>query len=535
MLKTMRWVQFLVLGSCFVARAAEPQACEKLANLKIPHTSITSATAMDAGSIPNGNAPLQVPARCIVKATARPTSDSEIKIEVWLPAGGWNGKYLQSGNGGWAGAIPTAALAVSLQRGFVAAGTDDGHEGGGFGGAAWSIGHPEKLIDFGYRAIRETTLTAKALIEAFYGKATSRSYFVGCSDGGREALMEAQRFPEDFDGIISGAPANDWSHHFAGFVWNEQAMLSDPAGTLPPAKLPVIQRAAVAACDALDGIKDGLLEDPRACKFDPAVLTCKNGDGPDCLTAAQVATVKKIYAGPVNPRTGKQIYPGYPPGTEAIPSGWQPWIVSNPPERAAQFMFGNTFFGQAVAEDEHWDFRKMNFDSDVAYGDEKGGAILNSSSPDLRSFRAHGGKLIQYHGWGDAAVAPGDSIDYYERVRAFLAKVPDPRAGSARDVRDFYRLFMVPGMAHCGGGIGANAFGQISIPTVADADHDIVAALDRWVEKGVAPDKIIASGRSTDAAPKPMTRPLCPYPQVAKYNGSGDPNDAASFACAAPR
>jgi feruloyl esterase len=537
MLNSMRLVQLPVLLFGLGIRLAAQQSCEKLADLKIPHTTITSAAALPDGSIPNSlpnaGALISVPARCVVKATARPTSDSEIKIEVWLPVTRWNGKYLQSGNGGWAGDIPTTALALSLQRGFVAAGTDDGHEGSHLT-AKWSIGHPEKLIDFGYRALHETTVTARAVLEAFYGKPATRSYFAGCSDGGREALMEAQHFPEDFDGIISGAPANNWSHHSAGYVWNEIAMLNNSAA-IPAAKLPIIQQAALAACDALDGVKDGLVEDPRMCKFNPEVLTCKAGEASDCLTAAQVSTLKKIYDGPVNPSTGKPIYPGFPPGTEAIPGGWIRWIVSNPPQGAGQFAFGNSFFGEAVLEDEHWDFRNMNFDTDVAHADEKVGAIINANSPDLRSFRAHGGKLIQYHGWGDAALSPINSVDYYERVGMFLAKFPDPRAHSSRDTQDFYRLFMVPGMTHCAGGIGATAFGQIPLPPGSDPEHDVVMALERWVEKGIAPEKIIASGRSVESTSKPMTRPLCPYPEVARYKGSGDANDAANFLCGARR
>jgi feruloyl esterase len=513
------------------------QPCEKLTELKLPHVEITSAVSLPAGSVPigTGNAPpIALPSRCIVKAIARPTSDSEIKAELWLPAADWNGKYGQAGNGGWAGAIPISSLASAIQRGYAAAGTNGGHDAAGENGpAGWAIGHPEKLIDFGYRALHETGVFAKAVIHAFYGKEAGRSYFVGCSDGGREALMEAQRYPEDFDGIIAGAPANDWSNHFTGFVWNEQALLREPEGSIPPGKLPAIQKAAVAACDALDGVKDGLIEDPRACRFDPAVLTCKGADSADCLTAPQVATLKKIYEGPRNPRTGKQIYPGYPPGHEAIPGAWQPWIIASPQEKSIQIMFGNSFYGQAVFEDPHWDFRTLNFDSDVSLAAEKAGAVLNSTNPDLRSFRAHGGKLIQYHGWADAAISPFGSIEYFEKVRSFFSKYPDPR--SSGTVADFYRLFMVPGMGHCGGGIGPNSFGNGGNRFSGDPDHDVITALERWVEKGVAPERLIGTGNAGGDPAKTLTRPLCPFPQVARYNGSGDPNQAASFTCAATK
>src|SRR6478672_7128278 len=274
------------------------------------------------------------------------------------------------------------------------------------------------------------TCGQKAIIRDFYGNEPSRRYFFGCSDGGREALMEAQRYPEDFDGIIAGAPANNWSNHFTGFVWNEQALLNNPASLIPPEKLPAIQKAVLAACDDRDGVKDGLIEEPRACRFDPLVLTCKGTETAECLTAAQVVSLKKIYDGPKNPRTGKQIYPGYPPGHEAIAGAWQPWIIGSPQEKSIQIMFGNSFYGQAVFEDPHWDFRTLNFDRDVALAAEKTGIVLNSTNPDLRSFRAHGGKLIQYHGWADAAISPLGSIDYYTKVQSFFSRYPDARNSS---------------------------------------------------------------------------------------------------------
>jgi feruloyl esterase len=346
--------------------------------------------------------------------------------------------------------------------------------------------------------------------------------------------MEAQRYPEDFDGIVAGAPANNWSNHFTGFVWNEQALLNDPASLIPPQKLPVIQKAVLAACDAIDGVKDGLIEDPRACRFDPAVLTCKGDDGSECLTAPQVTALKKIYEGPKNPRTGKQIYPGYPPGHEAIAGAWLPWIIAAPQDKSIQIMFGNSFYGQAVFEDPQWDFRTLNFDTDVTLAAEKAGIVLNSNNPDLRSFRAHGGRLIQYHGWADAAISPFGSIEYYEQVRSFLSKYPDARSRGGA-VSDFYRLFMVPGMGHCGGGIGPNSFGNDRNRFGGDPERDLITALERWVEKGVAPERLIGTGNVSGDPATTITRPLCPYPQIARYNGSGDSNQATSFTCADPR
>lgn len=513
------------------------QPCEKLTALQLPHTEITSAVEHPAGSITLGNpktTPVPLPARCIVKAIARPTTDSEIKIEIWLPVSGWNGKYMQAGNGGWAGGIPVASLANAIQRGYAAAGTNGGHDTGHpEGPAGWAIGHPEKLIDFGHRALHETAVQAKAIISAFYTKQASRSYFFGCSDGGREALMEAQRYPEDFNGIIAGAPANDWSNHFTGFVWNEQALLKSPGSVIAPENLAAIQKAVLAACDANDGVRDGLIEDPRTCRFDPAVLTCKGAENMECLTEPQVVALKKIYDGPKNPRTGKQIYPGYPPGHEAIPGAWQPWIIASPAEKSIQFMFGNSFYGQAVFEDPRWDFRTLEFDADVALAEEKAGSVLNSNNPDLRSFRAHGGKLIQYHGWADAAIAPMGSINYYNKVVEFFRKYPDAR-NTSRTVSDFYRLFMVPGMGHCAGGIGPNSFGNTGNRFNGDPERDVISALERWVEREVAPERLIGTGHAVDDAGKTLTRPLCPFPQVARYNGSGDHLQAANFRCAVP-
>lgn len=503
---------------------AAQQNCEGLANLKLPHTTITSAVTVAATP--------QAAAHCDVLATTRPTSDSQIGFEVWMPLTGWNGKYEQLGNGGWAGSIPKGGFAEPLSRGYAVAGTDDGHTGGE---AAWSIGHPEKLIDFGWRAVHETRMQAVAIIDAFYSRETSRNYFFGCSDGGREALQEAQRFADDFDGIIAGAPANNWTHLLALALWTEQALTDDPAATIPQAKLPAIQKAAVEQCDMLDGVKDGLIEDPRMCHVDLSKLQCKGADSNECLTAPQIGALKKMYSGPVNPRTGAQIHPGFAPGVEAVPGTWDSWLIPGGRGGPAAFGFANTFYLQAVYEDLKSDIHTLNFDSDVALGDQKGAAI-NSTNPDLRSFRARGGKLIQFHGWGDAAIPAQDSIDYYELVRAFMTTYPNGRVSSPGAVDDFYRLFLVPGMGHCNSGIGPNMFGNGRTVAGAkdDPEQDLQTALDRWVEKGVAPDHFIGTGKAVDDPTKTLTRPLCAYPKKARYKGSGDIDDAANFTCAAP-
>ncbi len=525
----------LVGGALAPAPTAAQKSCESLTSLALTNTTITSATSVAAGAFkppagPGQPAPTEpLPAFCRVAGISRPTSDSEIRFELWLPASGWNGKYEQVGNGGFAGTIPLSAMASPLLRGYATAGTDDGHVGATDG--SWALGHPEKIVDFGYRAVHETSVQAKAIARAFYGKDLARSYFVGCSDGGREALMEAQRFPDDFVGIVAGAPANNWTHLLVGAIWDEQALLNDPASYVPPSKLPVLQNAVVAACDALDGVKDGVIADPRRCHFDPAVVQCKGEDGPDCLTEAQVAAVRKIYGGPRNPRTGAQIFPGYSPGTEAVPANWRIWISGNAPgQPTLQAFFGNTFYADLVFDNPKWDFHTFNFDGDVKIADDKTAEILNSTDPDLAKFKARGGKLIQYHGWGDAAIPPQNSINYFESVQSVMGKTNRERDLGA--TQDFYRLFMVPGMSHCAGGIGATAFGNLT-STQRDPGHDVVSALDQWVEKGVAPNQIIATGfvGGDPAKGVEMTRPLCPYPEEAVYKGAGDTNSAASFAC----
>jgi hypothetical protein len=524
----------LLIGTVLApAPALAQQSCESLTTLALTNTTITSATSVAAGAFkppagPGQPAPTEpLPAFCRVAGIAKPASDSEIRFELWLPASGWNGKYEQVGNGGFAGTIPLSAMAAPLLRGYATAGTDDGHVGATDG--MWALGHPEKLIDFGYRAVHETSVQAKAVARAFYGKDLAGSYFVGCSDGGREALMEAQRFPGDFVGIVAGAPANNWTHLLVGAIWTEQALLNDPASYVPPNKLPAIQNAAVAACDALDGVKDGVIGDPRRCHFDPATVQCKGADAPDCLTEPQVAAVRKIYDGPRNPRTGAQIFPGYSPGTEAVPANWRVWISGNGlGQPTLHAFFGNTFYAYMVFDNPKWDFHTFNFDTDVKTADDKTAGILNSTDPDLGKFKARGGKLIQYHGWGDAAIPPQNSINYFESVQSVMGTTTRERDLGA--TQGFYRLFMVPGMSHCAGGIGATTFGNVP-SAQRDPGHDVVSALDQWVQKGIAPNQIVATGfmGGDPAKGVEMTRPLCPYPEEAMYKGTGDTNSAANF------
>lgn len=504
--------------------------CTKLENLKVANIPIASAVYVPADSFKMPSlegipSTIDLPAFCRVQGVLKPTADSAIKYEVWMPTSNWNGRFEQIGNGGYAGGIAYGFMIPELRRGFAIASTDDGHTSGA--DQSWAIGHPEKVIDFGYRAVHATSISAKTVIQDFYNKAAAYSYFNGCSDGGREALMEAQRYPEDFNGIIAGAPANFWTHLMVGFVWNEQALLNDPVSYIPANKLPAIQAAALAACDTLDGVKDGILEDPRRCHFDPAELQCKDTDGPDCLTKPQVDAARKIYAGPRNHLSEEQIFPGYEPGAEAVPSNWPIWIIGSLPNGGWQFPLGNEFFADMAFENLKWNFRTFNFGRDVTITDIKLASILNSTNPDLRQFKAHGGKLIQYHGWADAAIAPLNSINYYQSVVH--------KMGNLKKTQTFYRLYMVPGMSHCAGGPGPNSFGAIlqNRPQETDAKDDIVDDLTQWVEHDIAPNEIIATKFKDDDPKKPvlLTRPLCPYPEEAKWDGKWSTNDAANFIC----
>lgn len=506
------------------ARAASA-TCASLKDLKLPHTTITLAQEVGAGGFrPSRPQFKDVPAFCRVAGTIKPTSDSNIRFEVWMPVSGWNGKFDGAGNGGFAGSIQYEQLASAVRMGFATASTDTGHTGSATDGR-WALGHPEKVIDFGYRGIHEMTVKAKAIVQRFYGVAPRWSYFASCSNGGRQALMEAQRFPEDYDGIIAGAPANFWTHLLTAAVWVDQATLAHAVSYIPPSKLPAISAAVLAACDAEDGVTDGILNDPRRCHFNPATLLCRSADSNSCLTAPEVTALEKIYRGPRNSR-GEQIFPGYEPGGELGNNGWAPWITGSAPEKSLLFAFGTQFFSNMVFSNPDWDYRKLNFDSDVQLTDRKLARILNATDPNLSTFKAHGGKLIMFHGWNDSAIAPVNTVNYYKSVVARMG---------LHQTRDFLRLYMAPGVQHCALGPGPSAFGASVEGAKLDPQHSIFSALERWVEGGIAPDDIIATkyrNPANSASGALMTRPLCPYPEIARYKGTGDPNDARNFVCA---
>jgi hypothetical protein len=512
---------FLVASS---AIALSQNSCAALMKSKIAGATITFADIVAAGGFagpptPNGGRDLtapykNVPAFCRVVVESKPTADSDIKIEVWMPASGWNGKLQGIGNGGFAGQIDYGDLGASVSKGYAVTATDTGHTGLPIE-AGWALGHPEKITDFGHRGIHEMTRIAKEAIHAFYAKDALHSYFDGCSDGGREALMEAQRYPADYDGIVAGAPANYWTALLSMAAWDTQALTLDSASFIPPAKISIIDAAVKAACDRLDGVRDGILNDPRQCHFDPATIQCKAGEDTDkCLTKAQASALKKIYAGPRDVR-GHQVFPGYLPGAEDGRGGWGLWITGPAPHRSLMAMFEMGYFSNMVYDSAAWDDKTFTLEAGIKAAEEKTARALNATDPNLKAFQSRGGKLILYHGWNDPAIPALNTINYYDSMVAKMGQ---------RAVDSFVRLYMVPGMQHCGGGPGTDSF-----------DDGIASALEQWVEKSTAPSTIIASKFAGDEHHATMTRPLCAYPRFAKYNEGGDTNDSANFVCEVPK
>ncbi len=496
----MKWRFLCAVFSLAPALAASP-TCSSLTDLIIPNTTITSADDVPAGPFTPSGAPrsINLPSFCRVLAVSRPVSDSEIHFEVWMPpAAAWNGKFEGTGNGGFSSAMSYTTMAAALNQGYATAGSDTGHEGGDL---RFGVGHPEKINDWAYRAVHVMTGTAKLILRNYYGRLPQYSYFNGCSTGGHQALSEAQRFPADYDGIVAGDPGHNRIHLIAGFLWSWQAAHPAAASPLPAAKLPLITKATLAACDALDGLKDGILDDPRRCQFDPGTLLCQGEDSDTCLTPPQVEAVKKIYTGAKNPRTGEQIFAGWARGTE---TSWTTYFVGPPEARRIEF------WRLWVFNNPNWDGRTFDFGRDLAYADTKMAAV-NSIDTDLKPFKARKGKLVMYHGWADSDVPPEDGVRYYEAVERTM--------GGPEKTTDFFRLFMVPGMGHCSGGPGPNTF-------------DAVRALDQWVAHGKAPEAIVASHSTNGVTDR--TRPLCPYPQIAKWKGAGSTDDAANFVCAPP-
>lgn len=493
-----------------MARQADAagRSCESLLKLPLDDTTVTTAQVVAAGAFKAPGSDNEettarwgrLPAFCRVAATVRPTADSDIKLEVWLPTSGWNRKFQAVGNGGLAGTISYSSMARAVAGGFATASTDTGHS---TPGGSFAFGHPEKLIDYAYRSEHEMTIKAKALIAAFYGSGPSRSYFNGCSTGGRQALTEASRYPDDFEGIIAGSAANPKTHEDAWRLWLAGNTIKSPETRIPTEKYAAIHRAVLAACDALDGLKDGLITNPTRCNFDPQVMVCKTGDTPDCLTPQQVQSVRRVLTAPHLASTGAEIFGRLQPGSELL---WTRLIGSDIPAASTLDIYRYMVFA-----DPQWDWRTFDLDRDFPKAEQKLQGLLTGVDPgSLRAFFARGGRLLTYHGWADQNIAPMASVNFYTGVGSSLGEAT---------VSNSMRLFMVPGMAHCGGGEGPNTF-------------DMMVPLQQWVENGQAPTRVVASHSVNGKITR--TRPLCPYPQEAVYAGTGSIDEAENFTCRLP-
>jgi feruloyl esterase len=512
----MRLLAHPSLSICFIAAflflafpVQAQQSCESLASLKIPNLTITSAKAFPAGwELPTQEGFINTKAGqkvavpfCRIEAYSTPSKDSHVGIEVWLPLSDkWNGKFFGVGNPGFIGSLARGALAGNVAQGWATASTDTGHVDDT---AKWAIGHPEKWADWGYRAVHEMTVAAKSFINAYYGKPPQHSYWNSCHNGGNQGLNEAQRYPDDYDGILATDPAYWISHLQPGTLYISWVALKD--GVNAPGyigkKLGIINQASVYACDPIDGLKDGLITDPRECKFDPKTIQCPaNTDEPTCLTAAQVETVKKIYAG-AKFKNGAKIYSGAEPGSELI---WTLLVEKDP------FFVNVDYFKGMVKEDLNWDWRTFNVDKDTRLGIAK---AVDGNNPNLKPFKKAGGKIIMVGSWNSNALQPRSYLEYYEQVEKTL--------GGPDKTQDFARMFMIPGATGCPGFMGNQQ------------DFDAFGALQKWVEKGEAPESITFAQR--DKGRVSRTRPTCVYPKVSKYNGSGDINSAANFTCVDPR
>lgn len=502
------------MAGALQAQTPAAASCSALASSALPDTTITKAEIVEGPTFspPSGRPLNGLPRFCRVAAVSKPA----VQFEVWLPLTTWNGKFQGVGNGANAGAISYDAMAAAVRRGYAVASTDTGHATTNGRDARWAMGHPELMTDFAHRGLHLTTEHAKSMVRNLYGRAAERSYYVGCSTGGRQGLMEAQRYPDDYDGLIAGAPAANWTRfQTGGHLWVVLALNKDPESYVPASKLPIIEKAVNAACDASDGVQDGVLGDPRRCSFNAASLTCKSGeDAATCLTPKQADAVNKVWNGPRDSK-GEPVYPPYMRGAEAA-GGWASYSTGNKPLSGSHWDQADNVMKFMVFENPAWDFRTFDYERDVPFADKKLGALMNAFDPDLSKLRKRGGKLLLYHGWNDPSISPQNTVNYYERAVETWRKQD---AASATASQDFIRLFMVPGMLHCSGGPGTDRF-------------DAVTALERWVERGETPEVLQAEHATNGAVVR--TRPLCAYPKVAVYSGQGSTDDARNFSCRLP-
>jgi feruloyl esterase len=498
------------LTACGVAparaqSAASVSSCQALTSLKLPDATVTLAQSYGAGEFkipaaeagPGGagdQADAPLPAMCRVAVTLTPSSDSDIKMEVWLPLSGWNGRFVGVANFGTGGVLQYRNMIPPFNSGYALAANDTGHTGGG---ALFAVGHPQKMIDYAYRADHEMTLKAKQIIAAFYGRAPSRSIWVGCSLGGVEGLIEAKRYPQDYDGIVAGAPPNPFPLFNAEQIWGAWLNFHHPEGSIPASKFAMVHQAALQACATPVGLAQGFIEDPEHCRFDPGRLLCKSGDGADCLTAAQLDRLRQLYEGPRDPRTHQVLFPGPAVGAEN-----EFEMSADQPVPPAVDLYR-----YMVYQDPKWDWRAMDYATSVDKAIKDLNPLLVVDA-NLNSFLDRGGKLMLYVGWTEGHNA-NELARYYKDVIKNAGPV------KANNVR----LFLVPGMNHCGGGMGCDTFEKVGV-------------VDHWLQSAQAPDQIIASKLSGGRTVR--TRPLCAYPAVARYKGMGSMDEAGSFECARP-
>jgi feruloyl esterase len=496
-----------------MAASADALICESLRQVELRDVTIESATAI--ASSPVWTTPQDSISRGAVSVTqpfCRVTGriEREIEFEVWLPpASTWNGKYLGNGNGGYAGFINYGALAHGLQRGYATGSTDTGHKGSPMD-ASWAAGHPQRIEDYGHRAQHLMAVVARQLVERHYAKPPKYTYFMGCSNGGYQGLTEAQRYPDDYDGIVAGAPGTSFIDMSTSVLANGLRNRTDSPGYLAQRDMEFAVEKMTESCDAQDGVRDGLIENPLSCSFDYASIECRGEGAVQCLRPAQIATLKALYA-PFFDSRGREIYP--PPAFGTL-------LPVSELERRGKL--GADMYAYLVYQDPTWNPASFDLDRDYAQAQARLSSVLVSSNADLRPFARRGGRLILYHGWSDSGPSPLNSIRYFEQVQQKVGR---------DDTDDFFRLFMVPGMHHCRGGPGPDSFGNAGDPPVKDARHDVLMALERWVEQGIAPDLLIASTLTEQRVTR--TRPLCPYPAQARYSGSGDTDRAESFTCIA--
>jgi feruloyl esterase len=501
-------------------------SCANLARTALPQAAILSATLVPAGKLSISGVTVatfaSLPAFCRVVVESTPSSDSDIMIEVWMPSSGWNGRFLGTGNGGFAGALNYSQMANALLYGYATAGTDTGHVSSAETDASWALGHPEKVIDYGYRAIHEMTLAAQALILDYFERQPAHNYFASCSDGGREALVEAERYPTDYNGILAGDPANNWSNLIANGAVDLIALTAQSASYLSAAKLPAITAAVLASCNK--GVETGYLNNPSACAFNPQTLLCKGAETNSCLTQPQIVALKQIYSGSAT-STGAQVFPGLTPGSEngsGGDQGWAGWVTGSARGNSGMAHYVEGYYADMVYENADWNYLTFNLTQALA-ASQATGAIINATNPNLNAFHAAGGKLILYHGWNDPAISPYSTIDYYNSVVSAIGKQP---------ASETLQLYMVPGMGHCQGGAGPTNFSVNPGPT---EPNSLYQALQLWVEDSVTPQQVETTGTTVyNGQTIGLSRPLCPYPQIATYTGSGSPYEAANFTCAAP-